>query len=232
MKKTFSFLLPALSILLLLPGCASRKGKTTTNAKNAAYKTEMISDAGDLLDRNIQDVPDAIQDGMMSNTEKEVSNKQHSEDADSFVFNEDDDIFSSAKDHPGRIETTTKELVRDEKNSQGFSRIFFDFDSHAIRNDQKDILVKNTYQAKKVLKNGGYLIVEGHACRSAGSAVYNMMLSEKRAEKVASNLSHHGVPAERIKIVGRGYEMPLVPSGNREEQAPNRRVEMYMVSEQ
>jgi len=164
-------------------------------------------------------------------TDSNNPSEQPSEDVDSFVFNEENDIFSTAKDHPGRMQTITKELVRDEKNSQGFNRIFFDFDSHAIRNDQKNTLVKNTWIAKKALKNSGYLVVEGHACRSAGSSVYNMMLSEKRAQIVASNLTHHGVPAERIKIVGRGYEMPLVQNGNRKEQAPNRRVEMYMVSE-
>ena len=77
------------------------------------------------------------------------------------------------------------------------------------------------------LKTGKKVVVEGHACNSAGSAKYNMMLSEKRAKKVAAWLKENGFSIKRLHIVGRGCEMPIVSSGSREEQAPNRRVEMY-----
>ena len=53
-----------------------------------------------------------------------------------------------------------------------------------------------------------------------------MMLSEDRARTVADYLKRHGVKGE-ISTVGHGSEHRLVESGNREQQAPNRRVEIY-----
>ena len=78
------------------------------------------------------------------------------------------------------------------------------------------------------------MVIEGHSCHSAGSAVYNLALSEKRAKALADRLVAGGVPSQNIKVVGRGQEVPAVVegkavTGDRKEQAPNRRDEVRVI---
>ena len=72
-------------------------------------------------------------------------------------------------------------------------------------------------------------VVEGHACHSAGSKKYNLALSDRRAAEYGKQLVKVGVPKEALFLVGRGEEMPIVFVGNAQEQAPNRRVEVYPI---
>lgn len=111
-----------------------------------------------------------------------------------------------------------------------FKRIYFDFDAYDVRPDQEATLAIDIQQARSAAERGDAIVVEGHACNSAGSGTYNLMLSEKRAQSVAKALLEAGIPAAQIKIVGRGSEMPLVPGGDRIQQSPNRRVELYVLA--
>ena len=53
-----------------------------------------------------------------------------------------------------------------------------------------------------------------------------MMLSEDRARAVKETLEKEGVRGE-VLYVGYGCEHLIVPTGDRNQQAPNRRVEIY-----
>jgi peptidoglycan-associated lipoprotein len=124
---------------------------------------------------------------------------------------------------------TAEEAVMDQ---QGLKLIYFNFDDYSIRPDQKPALDENIAALKIQMKKQPTertLVIEGHACNSAGSGSYNMMLSEKRAEAVAKYALEKGLSAANIKIVGRGNEMPIVREGDCEQQAPNRRVRMYLL---
>jgi outer membrane protein OmpA-like peptidoglycan-associated protein len=111
----------------------------------------------------------------------------------------------------------------------GFKSLYFGYDRFSINGDQKAGLEHNLAAVKKAVNAGSTVVVEGHSCSSAGSAVYNMLLSEKRAQAVAKYLVDNGVSVDNIKVVGRGSEMCIVPVGDRHQQAPNRRVELYVV---
>lgn len=117
----------------------------------------------------------------------------------------------------------------DQTRELGLKTAYFDFDKSEIRADQKPIFESNAKKVKDLVDHGSTVVVEGHACRYAGSRVYNLMLSEKRAKKAADFLVGKGIPANKLKTVGRGYEMCIVPEGTMEEQAPNRRVEFYVL---
>ena len=80
-----------------------------------------------------------------------------------------------------------------------------------------------------MIKHGKIIVIEGHACHSAGSRAYNMALSERRARFAASRFSEAGISSTDIKIAPRGQEMPIVKGGGRQEQAPNRRVEIFAI---
>jgi len=125
----------------------------------------------------------------------------------------------------------------DEEAFEGAKVVYFDFDRYSVRKDQEEALVHDlSYvqaELKKAAKEGiePTVVVEGHACHSAGSAVYNLALSEKRAKVVANRFASEGLA---VKTVGRGAEVPAViggkkVTGDRVAQAKNRRVEVKLV---
>jgi outer membrane protein OmpA-like peptidoglycan-associated protein len=116
-------------------------------------------------------------------------------------------------------------------DTKQFKAVYFDFDKYAIRNDQEQQIEADVQAARKLASSEQKeIVIEGHACHSAGSKAYNLILSEHRAQTVAKRLEEEGVPADSMKVVGRGTEMPVVLGGSREEQWPNRRVEVFPLS--
>lgn len=128
-------------------------------------------------------------------------------------------------------------VEEDSRSSGNFKTVYFNFNDYAIKNTQEDNVKYDVVAAKKTLTQPeeAALVVEGHACHSAGSSIYNLTLSEKRAKVVADRLVSEGVPADHVKVVGRGQEVPAVingktVTGGREEQWPNRRVEVRVIA--
>lgn len=75
--------------------------------------------------------------------------------------------------------------------------------------------------------NESVLVVAGHT-DSTGSASYNMDLSVKRAQSVASYLIQQGVAVDRLKVRGFGESMPLASNNSESGRAENRRVELLI----
>lgn len=159
-------------------------------------------------------------------------------------FDEDVNEFNLAQNEettPAAVASAQDYTWADESDTTaGFKTVYFDFDRHAIRNDQEEnvgfdveLVKKEMAQAEKTGKKA-MVLIEGHACHSAGSAVYNLAKSEKRAKSLYDRLIAAGVSQEHIKIVGRGKEIPALVNGkpvtgNREQQWPNRRDEMRVI---
>jgi outer membrane protein OmpA-like peptidoglycan-associated protein len=112
-----------------------------------------------------------------------------------------------------------------------FEPVYFGFDQYKVSASQKPALKRDVERIKKALHNNAaaVVVVEGHACNSAGSESYNIMLSDRRAQMVQAYLVEQGIDRNRLQVVGRGYQKPVVVSGTREQQAPNRRVEFLVV---
>jgi outer membrane protein OmpA-like peptidoglycan-associated protein len=72
-------------------------------------------------------------------------------------------------------------------------------------------------------------IIEGHT-DSLGNPEYNMQLSQRRADAVKVWLvANMGIAEERVVTIGFGSSKPIAPiTGNINEQAPNRRVEIVI----
>lgn len=81
-----------------------------------------------------------------------------------------------------------------------------------------------------VLKEYPKTIIEvaGHT-DSTGSAQYNQLLSEKRAEAVARVLRQNGVAEERIEVKGYGPNYPIASNSTPQGREQNRRVELTLV---
>lgn len=123
-----------------------------------------------------------------------------------------------------------------------FKTVYFDFDSDRIRADQDENLAYNVDLIKKKINDRNNnrtaspmtIVIEGHSCHSAGSSVYNLALSERRAKQLKDQLLAAGIPQDLIKIVGRGQEIPAIINGrpvdgDRQAQWPNRRDEIRII---
>jgi outer membrane protein OmpA-like peptidoglycan-associated protein len=131
--------------------------------------------------------------------------------------------------HNGDIELVDAPLWEDQQNSE-LEPAYFEFDQYKISPQQQPVIDRNIAKIKpKIAPKDAFLVVEGHACKSAGTPRYNTMLSERRAQEVKKLLVKKGIPANKIKTVGYGSEKCIVAAGNREQQAPNRRVEFRIV---
>ena len=149
---------------------------------------------------------------------------------DAFILEESGNPFTHGTGE--NLELVDAPLWEQDQRAE-FEPVYFDFDQYKIKPEQKSTLDRNITKIKQSLNQENvYIVVEGHACKSAGTPRYNTMLSEQRAKEVKKVLVKHGIPATKIKVTGRGSEMCKVQSGTREQQAPNRRVEFYIVHEQ
>jgi outer membrane protein OmpA-like peptidoglycan-associated protein len=130
----------------------------------------------------------------------------------------------------------------DEKREQNeLNVVYFDFDRYVIKQNEEEKVVANAESLKKMLDEQevkgtkATIVIEGHACHSAGSAIYNLALSEKRAKVLADRLVESGISRSQIKIVGRGKEFPAIidgkpVTGSRDEQWRNRRDELTVIN--
>ncbi len=96
----------------------------------------------------------------------------------------------------------------------------FDFDSAEIRQADRPVLGKNA----EVLKKFDFLKVtlEGH-CDERGTVEYNLALGDRRAKAAYDYLASLGVPAERMKSVSYGKEVPVCQESSEECWGRNRR---------
>lgn len=159
------------------------------------------------------------------------------EDVEAFVLEDDQNPFAPAQSESVNITLIddiddSTNTSRETQSQFGLKTIYFDFDHYNIREDQKNMVHENAKKVNALLKKGHTVVIEGHACNSAGSKQYNMHLSEKRAQAIRKALVKEGVPSNHIKTVGRGCETPVIQNGSREQQAGNRRAEYFVIEVQ
>lgn len=194
-------------ILLLVPACSKNSSRYATNKTTTAP---------------------------LSST---VGRSEFDEELGAFVVKDDDNSFSASVAAQLNQEEELKGSGSDLKASDlradsakyGLKTIYFEFDKFKLddlRPDQKPVLAHDVQVIKSLIDKGYQIIIEGHACDSAGSTSYNMMLSEKRARTIKEALEKEGIQGD-IHFVGRGCEHLVVTGGDRQQQAPNRRVEIY-----
>ena len=113
------------------------------------------------------------------------------------------------------------------------NNILFDYDKSAIKEEFKSELDKAVDFLKNTNKKAKIEVV-GHT-DSKGGENYNLILSKRRAEAVASYLASKGISRGRIRALGYGETKPIVsnenPDGsdNPEGRAKNRRTEIVVI---
>lgn len=105
-------------------------------------------------------------------------------------------------------------------------RLLFGFDDYKIQPQQKTKLDQLATQLHKY--NLEKIKFIGHT-DNVGQATYNQVLSEKRAQSVASIFLEQGYTSSNIQIIGRGADQPLVSNDTEAHRATNRRVNVTII---
>ncbi len=127
------------------------------------------------------------------------------------------------RDEASRKEAAVREAAPKETKLEP---VFFDYDQSSIRNDQKDVMVKNGEWLKTNAQTKVRL--EGH-CDERGTAEYNLALGQKRADAAKIFLEGLGISGQRISAISYGKERPLDQGHNEDAWAKNRRVDIVPV---
>lgn len=106
------------------------------------------------------------------------------------------------------------------------NNIFFETDKY----DLKEKSVTELQEVARFLKDNPAIRVEigGHT-DNVGAATYNLQLSQKRAQSVASYLVSQGVGSSRIVQKGYGSQQPVRPNDSEENRQANRRIEFKIL---
>jgi len=99
---------------------------------------------------------------------------------------------------------------------------FFDFDSAIVDNECEAII---SLVVDEVAAGNRSISLVGNTDTS-GSAAYNMSLSLRRADNVATEMGNQGIPLGLITSSGLGEENLRIPTGDGVRERENRRVEI------
>jgi outer membrane protein OmpA-like peptidoglycan-associated protein len=161
---------------------------------------------------------------------KSGEKKVFDENVDAFMLDDEQNPFGMPNGQRSSMDDASTWNPEDRKGN--FEAIYYDYDKATIRPDQQPVLARNVQKIQEAVAQGDTVVLEGHACKFGGSVPHNVALSVERSESVKDYLVDQGIAEDKLKVVGRGNEMPKVVSGNKEQQAPNRRVEIYAVAAQ
>lgn len=103
------------------------------------------------------------------------------------------------------------------------SGILFGFDASSLRPEARENLEKLSEILSR--DNETILMIVGHT-DSTGDELYNMRLSERRAQSAANYMISQGLAESRIQTEGRGETEPIASNSSEEGQQENRRVEV------
>ncbi len=107
-------------------------------------------------------------------------------------------------------------------------RIYFDFNRAGINKNVYCIFDRIERLVRNGDRSGLKIVVEGNA-DSIGPSWYNVILSKRRASRVADSLSKRlGVPLKSISVVANGSTKPIASNSTRDGRADNRRTDVVI----
>jgi outer membrane protein OmpA-like peptidoglycan-associated protein len=131
--------------------------------------------------------------------------------------------------HQSSIKQTKQEIILK------IGTILFDFNVYKkIKDGQQAKLdeIVEKIKGSSLDKEFAGIIIKGHACNSEGSEEYNLQLSDKRAntikKHIVKKLSEEKLEGLEVSSFGCGTS-ELLAHGNRKQQDPNRRAEIFIV---
>jgi len=223
---------------LLAGGCATKKYVRNTTAPIQA-KVDQVGEQTNHNGQQIEDtrtqlkqVDDKATNGISAATERASSADQHAATADQHAgeaMNRADQANQLGEKNSQAL-TTLRGVVAniDDYKLQSSVAVPFGFNKYTLTDDSKEDLDKLASDVKADKRF--FIAVEGYT-DSTGSASYNEMLSQKRADSVVHYLvAKHEIPIYRIHTIGLGPDKPVDDAKTRAARAKNRRVEVKVFS--
>ncbi len=138
----------------------------------------------------------------------------------------DPEDFNGVEDEDGCPDAQMRVVVTAQK-IQIRETIYFDYNKATIKPVSFSLLdeiatVIREHPQMRLIR------IEGHT-DSDGSELYNLKLSQSRAESVRLALIERGIEPGRLTAVGFGQQVPIVPNDSEDNKARNRRVEFIIV---
>jgi len=133
--------------------------------------------------------------------------------------------FYLKKAKPVAVEEIKKEVPVEKEIV--LRNVYFDFKRSILRRDAKEELNRLVELMKKMPDMR--VEISGHT-DAAGSAKFNMQLSQWRVESVVAYLVRRGIKANRMETKYFGKTKPVATNETREGRAENRRVELKILS--
>ena len=160
---------------------------------------------------------------------------------------EDDSSKTSTEDtmeqNSSNFDTNSTTLKQDQNSSSNKQKVSIQERLNTLLRDKKiqflfgkDLLTKESKKLldsiAKILNENKKTLIEiaGHT-DSLGNSRRNQKLSQRRAQSVKRYLVVKGVKEDRLKAVGYGESMPLVPNDTPQNRRINRRVEFKVIGE-
>ena len=203
-------------MLISLPSCRGPKKKREPQKLAIAEEVDIFSSVSiPLADAIENETNVALDDAdtVQSFFDKETGEFESEEDLAIAVV---DDETVEQKDVQGDSLEEFSWVEAAKEDDEEFKAVYFAWDSDEVSAEQKESVSYDIEQVQEELKVSQKtsieptIVVEGHACSSAGSPAYNLALSERRAKKIADRFVDAGIDRDNIKIVGRGQDVPVV----------------------
>lgn len=234
--KKITFRIFLIFSIILLTGCSGWKRK-----KQSKIESEIVvidDKVNTVSSENISE-PIEINFDENGNSYEVISGKsifaddevisEDSTEPEALSLNKESQNFDLLVDVP--IEDNSKYVML-EKDKIHLATLLFEFDQYKnVKNDYIEALNNMIHQIQCMLINNPKLkiIIEGHACNSCGSERYNLNLSNSRAISIKDKLFNNTtINSDNVSVFGCGTSH-LIVHGGRAEQAPNRRVEIFIV---
>ena len=108
---------------------------------------------------------------------------------------------------------------------------YFDYDKHTLRTDAIKTLESDSRELRDIIvQYPDYkLTIEGH-CDERGSAEYNMMLGQARAEAAKKYLVGVGIPSDQLGMISYGKEKPACQEHDEACWQKNRRIHIVAMA--
>lgn len=212
MKSTVHLLL-SVGLLLGLCNCGGSKRQQKPTKKVAHINMPVIGNKSETLAFN-EDIESFI--------------LEENNDFGSFASSDLDDSSLLALNDPNNISFSWDAIEADAQNT--FQTVYFGYDNSRISQKEKPKIAKNAKHAKEATQQGKTVICKGKACKWGGTEVYNLALSDQRAQSVARELKSAGIPQDHIKAFGVGTKESIAMGNHKEDHALDRCVEVYSLT--
>jgi OOP family OmpA-OmpF porin len=223
MKAGFGLCVAAMA-LASITGCATKNYVRKQTAPLIDH-TNQLDERTAQNNRSLHDVDDRAQAGIKQAQGAADQATQNAQNATKAAG----DAETAANDAVHRADSLDSVIQGlDNYRPTGDVTVTFGFDKAVLTKDDKAQLDSFGQQ----LDNAhNYILEVTGGTDSIGSADYNYLLSQRRADAVVQYLAtKYNVPARRFYLIGIGKDKEVAPNNTREGRQKNRRVEVRMLS--